>query len=330
MKENPDMNMNDSNERIDELLNGYIDDELTSKQKAEVEDLIGQDTKIAQRLRQFQKCRILVGSMPVAEAPAGVLDGVKSSLSDMTLSSEKQPAYQEQAGKKYVLVRKVLAAAAMIGLAAVLSAIINGILPVQKAPEAPVAIETSKPSARMNADSGFSGRLELKTSALTAVDVFIKSAIDDNGLSASIGPERRQSRRIYSLCCTREDLNSLLADLDDIWSELDSATLFVNTEDFGIQTVVDAVTTKQIAEIAGQDSYERRIELAKDFAVLNNMAEHMPDREIRVAIESGNSNLTKQWRILKPVLTGNQKTATKPAEQAQDKQTVTLTIILER
>ncbi|MFH1228494.1 MAG: hypothetical protein V1701_11420, partial [Planctomycetota bacterium] len=178
--------------------------------------------------------------------------------------------------------------------------------------------------------SGFSGRLELKTSALNAVDAFIKSAIDDNGLSASINPERRQSRRIYSLDCTREGLHSLLDDLDNIWSELDSATLFVNTETFGTQTVVDAVTTKQIAEIAGQDSLERRIELAKDFAVLNNMAEHLPDKEIRAAIEAGDSSLTQQWRILKPVLTSSQKAVKKPADQIQEKQKVRLTIILER
>ena len=330
MKQNPDMNMNNSDEHIDELLNSYIDNELTIEQQAEVERLIDQDADIAQRLRQLQKCQILVGSMPYAEAPASVLDGVKASLAGRLQAGDTRPAYKEQAEKKYVLVRKVLVAAAVIGLAAVLSAVIHRILPVRNAPEAPIAVEASKPSARMVADSGFSGRLELKTGSLTAVDAFIKSAIDDNGLSATISPERQQSRRIYSLSCTREGLNSLLADLDDIWSELDSARLFVNTEDFGVQTIVDAVTTKQIAEIVGQDSYERRIELAKDFSVLNNIAEHLPDKEIRVAIEAGDSNLTKQWRILKPVLTGKQKTAQKPADKIQEKQTVHLTIILER
>jgi len=320
MKENPDMDTNASNERIDELLNGYIDDELTAGQKAEVESLIDLDAKIAQRLRQFQKCRILVGSMPVAEAPASVLEGVKASLADISLPSEKQPTYREQAGKKYVLVRKVLAAAAMIGLAAVLSAVIHKYVPLQPAPE--------KPAARMVAASGFSGRLELKTSALNAVDAFIKSAIDDNGLSVTINPERRQGRRVYSFSCSREGLNSLLADLDNIWSKLDSATLFVNTEVFGVQTVVDAVTTKQIAEIAGQDNSEQRIGLAKDFAVLNNMAEHMPDKDIRVAIEAGKSDLTEQLRVLKPVLTESQKSVKKPADQVQEKQKVRLTIIL--
>jgi hypothetical protein len=320
MNENPDMNTN-ANERIDELLNSYIDDELTAEQKAEVESFISRDAKIAQRLRQFQKCRLLVGSMPVAEAPASVLEGVKVSLADISLPSEKRPAYQEQAGKKYVLVRKVLAAAAMIALAAVLSAVIHRFVPLQTTHE--------KPIPRMIASSGFSGRLELKTSSLNAVDAFIKSAIDDNELTATINPERRQGRRVYSLSCSREGLNSLLVDLDSIWSKLDSATLFVNTEVFGVQTVVDAVTTKQIAEIAGQDDPERRIELAKDFAVLNSMAEHIPDKEIQIAIEAGKSELTEQWRVSKPVLTERQKSVKKPADQVQEKQNVRLTIILD-
>lgn len=322
MKENPDMNNNAANERADELLNSYIDDELTVERQAEVERLIDQDAKIAQRLRQLQKCRILIGSMPITEAPASVLEGVKASLADNSLPGEKRSVYyEEQAGKKYVLLRKVLAAAAMIALAAVLSIVFHRIAPLQTAPE--------EPAGRVVAASGFSGRLELKTNALNAVDAFIKSAIDDNGLSASINPERRQSRRIYSLDCPREGLNSLLADLDNIWIKLDSATLFVNTETFGTQTVVDAVTTKQIAEIAGQDIPERRIELAKDFAVLNNMAENLPDKEIRAAIEAGDSNLTQQWRILKPVLTRSPKAVKKPEDQTEEKQKVRLTIILD-
>jgi len=329
MKENPDMNTNASNECIDELLNSYIDNELTAEQQAEVERLIAQDAKIAQRLRQLQKCQMLVGSMPYAEAPAGVLEGVKAFLADKLLPEDTPPAYEEQAGKSYVLVRKVLAAAAMIAIAAILSVVIYKFAPLRNAPEAPTAVEMSKPAARMAAASGFSGRLELKTSSLNAVDAFIKSAIDDNGLSASISPEYRQSRRVYSINCTKEGLNSLLTDLDAIWSELYSATLFVNTEDFGSQTVVDAVTTKQISEIAGQESPEKRIEMAKDIAVLNSINEYLPGKEIRVAIETGQSNLAKEWRMLKPVLTGSQKAAKKTADHAQDIQTVRLTIILD-
>jgi anti-sigma factor RsiW len=328
MIQNPDMNGNASNERIDELLNGYIDNELTADQQAEVEHLIEQDARIAQRLRQLEKCHILVSSMPYAEAPGGIWQGVQASLAGRSLSSTGLPAYEKRAEKKYLRARKVLAAAAVVALLAVLSTVTNRIVPSGNAPERPQAAETSKPAPGAVANSGFSGRLELKTRSLNAVDAFIKSAIDDNGLSASFSPERLQARRIYSLSCSRKGLNSLLTDLDDIWSDIDSATLFVNTQDFGTETVVDNVTTKQISQIAGQDNPEKRIELAKDIAVLNSIAENLPDKEIRVAIEAGNSNVTKDWRMLKPVLT-SEKPATKPVGRAQDKQTVRLTIILD-
>jgi anti-sigma-K factor RskA len=328
MKENPDNNANADNERIDELLNSYIDDELTAEQQAEVEKLIDKDEKIAQRLQQLRKCQILIGSMPSAEAPAGVLEGVKASLAAAPSQSAGQAAYEEHAGKKYLLVRKVLAAAAMIAIAAVISAVINRNLPPRNTNEPNVAAKTGKPANRMAAASAFSGRLELKTSSFTAIDALIKSAIDDNGLSASISPERRQSRRIYRISCTKEGLNSLLTDFDDIWPEINSATLFVNTEKFGTQAVVKAVTVKQMSEIAAQDNPEKRIELAKNFAVANSIAENLPDKEIRVAIESGNSTLTKEWRMTKPVLT-SEKPVTKPAGQTRDKQAVHLTIILE-
>ena len=328
MKENQNTSNNASYERIDELLNSYIDNELSAEKRSEVELLIEQDREIAARLRQLSKCQILIESMPRAEAPASVLEGVKASLAGVTLPTAEQKAYQVHAGKKYLLVKKVLAAAAVIAVAAVLSAVIRRFVPLQSTPVAPTAIETSEPAAPPVAASDFSGRLKLKTSSFAAVDAFIKSTIDDNGLSASISPERQRSRRVYSLSCTRKGLNSLLTDLNDIWSEINSATLYVNTEDFGTQTVVDAVTTKQISEIAAQDSTEKRTELARDIAVLNSVNQHLPDKEIRVAIEAGNSTLTKEWRILKPVLTST-KTIAKPAEQTQDKQEVHLTIILD-
>jgi anti-sigma-K factor RskA len=328
MKENPDNNVNADNERIDELLNSYIDDELSAEQLAEVEKLIDKDEQIAQRLRQLRKCQILISSMPSAEAPAGVLEGVKASLAAVPSHSAGQGAYQEHAGKKYLLVRKVLAAAAMIAFAAVLSAVINRNLPPRNTNGTHVAVETSKPANRVAAASAFSGRLELKTSSFAAVDALIKNAIDDNGLSASISPEGRQSRRVYRISCTKGGLNSLLTDLDDIWPEINSATLFVNMEEFCAQAVVKAVTVKQISEIASQDNPEKRIELAKDFAVANSITENLPDKEIRFAIEAGNSTLTKEWRMTKPVLT-SEKPVTKPADQARDKQAVHLTIILE-
>ncbi len=335
MKEDPNMDIYASNGRIDELLNSFIDGELTARQEAEVERLIADDVKAAQRLRQLQKCKVLVGSLPCAEAPAEVLEGIKASLATGTLAGG-EPSYQEQAGtgSRQLLVRTVLSAAAMIGLVAVLTAVIYTIATPEIAPEGPVAIgnrqppervELIKPSPGTVAAPGFSGRLELKTSALVAVDAFINRAIEDNGLSDSTSPAKRQNKRIYSLSCSRQDLDSLLAGLEGVWSELDSATLFVNTEAFGEQVVVEAVTAEQIAKIVDQNSPESRIRVAKDFAALNNMSERLPGGEILSAIEGGSRSLLT---IPKPALTGGRKVIEKPTARAEDKEKVRLTIIV--
>jgi len=330
--------MDISDQRIDELLNSYIDGELDAGQQTEAEQLIAHDEKIAQRLRQLQKCKILLGSLPIDEAPAEILENVKASLAGSTRIDEQTLIFDQQIGTRYLLVRKVLSAAAMIALAAVLSAVIYPILAPQTVPEGPVAVEDGRlpeevdvtaPRASVVVASRFSGRLELKTSARASVDAFIKRAIADNGLSDSITQTHRQDRRIYSLSCSREDLSLLLAEIGYIWPRLDKATLFVDTEIFGQQVAIEAVTTEQITEIVNQNNDQKYIDLARDFAVLNDMTERLPGREILSAIEGGSYSLAPQWLVPKPILTGKREAIRKSAGQGRDKEKVRLTIVVD-
>ena len=324
MKENPE---------IDEMLNSFIDGELTARQQTEVQRLMAHDAKIAQRLRQLQKCKMLVNSLPVVEAPDEILEDVKASLVKRTLLGEQGSDFDERVGARHLLVRKVMAAAAMIGLVAVLATVVYTILAPESVLEGPVAIEGRKLPGEIEAvrpgpsmvAMEFNGRLELKTSALVAVDAFINRAIEDNGLSGSISPARQQDKSVYSLRCSQDGLNLLLADLDSIWEKFDSATLSVETEAFGRQVVVEAVTAEQIAEIVNQDSLQRRTEVARDFALLNDTAERLPGREILAAIDGRSRNLIT---IPKPVLTSSQRTTKKQAGQAEDKQKVHLVIVV--
>ena len=45
-------------QNIDELLNGFIDGELTARQQTEVQRLITHNPEVEQRLRQLQKCTL--------------------------------------------------------------------------------------------------------------------------------------------------------------------------------------------------------------------------------------------------------------------------------
>jgi len=205
------------NPNIEELLNGYIDGELTEREVAEVQRLISHDKKVAQRLRELQTSKILVSSLPRAEAPARILDNVKASLEAEAVSDERAWSEEPSGGRvgvRHLMVRKFLAAAAMIGLVAILGSVVYTIVaPPDSHPIPPVP------------EVAFNGKLELKTDTLSTVNTFIDRLIEEKGLSDSISIESQGGKRVYSLTCSQEDLNLVLAGLTDVWEKCNSTTL---------------------------------------------------------------------------------------------------------
>jgi len=296
---------------LDELLNSFIDDELTPRQHTEVQRLVAHDTKIAQRLKELEQCKMFLSSLPVAEAPPQVLENVKASLARRAFIGEEPSTYNEQVGARHLLGRKIFTAAAMLGLVAVLAVVVYSIV-APSVPNAPIAadippvIDLADPAPVKVVAAPFSGRLELKTKIMPAVVGIINRAIEENIPSDEwIASDRNDVREPHALVCSAESFNTLLARLDDIWDKLDSATLFVDTEVFGQRVVVDAVTTEQIAVIVNQDDSKRRIEVANNFAVLNNVAENLPGKKILAAIDDINVDLITPP---KPVITSDDKT----------------------
>lgn len=313
--------MNRSDPNIDELLNSFIDEELTEKQQAEVEQLIARDVQIARRLRQLQKTKMLISSLPRARAPADIVEQVKASLEEKKILAQ-QPVFSKRKGSMQLLLRRVLAAAAMIALVAILSAVVYTIIAPETVPGPDEKLMAVKPSPSVISGAGFSGRLELKTDALLAVDGLINRLIDENGLSDFVSVERQPGQSLYSLSCSRQSLNLLLADLANIWQRFDSATLFVDTEQFSVPVMIDAITAEQTIEIINQDNASKSVEVAKDFAVLNNMAELMPGKQILTAIDDKKVDLITPT---KPVLTEFPKKTKKAAEQPKE---VNLTLVI--
>jgi len=325
MKDDPDMGTQSGEERIDELLTGYIDDELAIRQRTEVERLIAHDPAIERRLQKLRKCRTLLGSLPCVEAPPQILKAVKASLASTAVLYE-QSSYGKRMGRIHLLTRKVLSAAAMLALVGLLAGVIYTIMAPHTTPDAPRILPTAKPPAASSPALAFSGRLELTTSMLGEVGAIINTAIVENGLSDSVGDVREPTRRIHYVRCSKEGLNSLLASLEDAWSKLDSSTMVINTQVFDEQVSIDAVTTRQIAKIIDQESHEGRIELAKDFDMLNTATANMPGRKILAAIEGDTPGL---MTIPKPIMAGPPDTMKTPAVPEADR-TIRLTIILSR
>jgi hypothetical protein len=322
---------------MDELLNSFIDGELPARQQTEVQRLVDHEEKIAQRLQQLQECKMLLNSLPITEAPPQILENVKASLAPPlgppSGGLDEFALRRKRAGTRHLLGRKVFAAAAMLGLVGILTAVVYTIV----APETVTQSRGQKTEDRgQKTDSDFrlltsdfrlpaapfSGRLELRIRQRRTVVAFINRAIEDN-VPSDEWIASDQSKEPHALICSSESFNLLLAELGNIWDKLDSAHFFVDTQVFGEQVVVDAVTAEQISEIVNQDDSKRRMEVAKDFAVLNNMAEHLPGREILTAIDDTTVGLITPP---KPVLTWNQKTAKKSPARTKENKNIHLTI----
>ena len=321
------------NPKIDELLNSFIDGELPPRQQTEVQRLIAHDPEIARRLHQLQKCKMLLTSLPSARTPAGLSRNIIVTLERKTLLGEPPSSIEQLAGERQLFVRKLLSAAAIIALAAVLSVVIYNIMapPTTPAPpaiatrhlpplpEPATAIPTPRPAQ-------FAGRLELETDSFIQVDASVSKAIADNDLIDCTSLMRQPDRAEYILACSRKGLESLLADLEIVWHKFDSATLLVYTDTFGQQIAVNAVTADQIIQIASQDNLQRSIHVAKDFAALNNVAELLPGKDVLTAIDARTADLITTPRIPKPVLTAWPKTIKKPTGQLKTDAKVSLAI----
>lgn len=273
-------------ENIERLLNGYIDGELTVRQQTEVKRLLGNDPRIARRLQQLQKCKMLISSVPDDPVPPEMLNEVMSRLARRSLLGEEPTvAAGHKAGMRELFMRKVLAAAAMIALFAVFGLVVYTIVApadpggrpgseiVKKVDLPPVINPPETVLAKFN------GRLELKTAEFMEMDASINRALEEND-KVKTSVERFGDKSIYVVTCTRKGLNHLLDQMDNNWARLDSATLFVESGLFAHQLAVDAVTPSQISEIAAQATLENTIRVAKDFAMFNNLSETLKSRAV--------------------------------------------------
>jgi hypothetical protein len=324
--------------KIDELLNSFIDGELTDRQRTEVQRLMANDPEVAVRLRRLEKCKMLMGSLPCAEAPGWLLEDVKGSLERRTLLGEQPAVLEERKGSRHLFIRRLSAVAAMVALVGILGAVIYNIVAPENPEGARVVVEgktaPDTPGEGRPAEGALAAvamrldcTLNLRTGSFMESDAFVNRAIEDNGLSDCTTIERRPGTSVYTLACGRDELNVLLGRLQYVWHRFGSRTFSVLTEQFGEQVVVDDVGVGQISRIAAQNSHETCIAVAKDLAVLNTIAERLPGKEIMTAVDNAPPDVMPM--IPKPRLTRYEGPAKRPAGRSEDRVKVNLVIVVE-
>ena len=329
----------EQNPKIEELLNSYIDDELSADERSEVQRLVHEDHTIAQRLRQLERCKAMVSSLPPAEPPAAVVAGVKQLLRNHSADTSKSKHIESRRGARHLFVRQVLAASIIIGLVGILGAVVYKIVgpegtatpivvvnPMPTVKPAVMPVETQKAVA-VAEDTTSIGlySLQLQTADFTAVDAYVNKLLEESPWLRYEATKDQPGKSAYRILCSRGGLEAMMSDLATVWSKFDSTTLIVRTDNVGQDVTVASVKPEQIADIARQDTIDGRVKLAKDFAVLNRVEQITPDEKMLAATERPMPELTT---IPKPVLTSGDKNAATAPKGAWDQVQVDLNIVV--
>ena len=335
----------EQNPKIEELLNGYIDDELSADERSQVERLVSENSGVAQRLHQLEKCKSLVSSLPPAEPPAAVVAGIKELIRSHPIVAAASEANKQQ-GARHLFIRQALAASIIIGLVGIMGAVVYKIVgpeetatpivamksaPTIKPVATPVATkpqETEKVilvAAAEDATSVGIYSLQLQTADFAAVDAYVNKLLEESPWLRYEATKDQPGKSEYKILCSRGGLEAMMNDLATVWSRFDSTTLVVHTDNLGQYVTVTSVKPEQIADIARQNTIDKRVKLAKDFAVINSVSQIMPEEKMLALTDRSLSDLTT---IPKPVLTSGDKNAVTAPKGAWDKIQVDLNIVV--
>ncbi len=331
------------NPNLDELLSSFMDGELSPRQRTEVQRMAAHDPAVARRLRQLQNCRILFCSLPPAEAPGDLLEQIKHTLERKTLLQEHPVSAKRAAGVVQLVFRKLVAAAAMISLLAILGAVVyqvvapvpgTGSLPMarrESVPLEPAPDEMGGPAPAIGvADAGFSGRLELRTAAFGSTDAFLRREIRTCGLANVAEAGTGDDQRAYRVTGSREGINRLIASLGGVWQDFDSALLCVESPDGATTPVtIESVTPEQAVAVVGRGTTAETIETAAVYAIMNRVIRSAPGGDLP-AITEDSGGFWAMDTVPMPKLTGPEEPTETTHTPAQGSAQASLTIVLLR
>ena len=317
-------------QEIEELLSAYVDGELSQRQYNEVQRLIAHEPEISTRIRRIQNTRDLIGSLPSQKAPQGLVDDVSLTLERKNLLDSDQGDYEQQSlGRKHLLRRKVLSAAAVLILAGILGAVIVSIVApddftnssqiAEKWKISPDQIDLTKikfeelsntvvyrETAPVHAESDTGdmiAALIVHTNDIPAAQAFIQSSLDEMAIEKS-GPLESDTTGQFDITCSPNQLAMLAQNLNSVWHIFSSPTLLLKDNNTGNQQMIESVTIPQLQTVLLEPVISKKLRKASDFASLNRLAKNLPGRDVENALDDMiKSSLT----IPKPILTSRQK-----------------------
>ncbi len=283
-----------SKAEIDELLSGYIDGELSERQRTEVKRLIQHDDELSQRLGELKRQKQLLGALPIASAPEGLLDDVKASLERQSILDNASAGHNEAAGVRHLMFRRFVTAAAMFLVPAgiLVWVVFNIVMPLDSKHKEPLVVKPALPSilAPKSEESGvlrpdrvavaeaapFESHLNLMSDQAIALNNFIEKTVYNNDLRDTTIPRRGDNSTTYEISASAVKVLALLSDLQPIWDRCSSTSFSVDGSEGVGGLLVNDITAEQVMAIFKEEKNDTRLAMAKNYASFNSESRNVP------------------------------------------------------
>ena len=222
--------MNKENLGIEELLNAFVDGELSDKERQHVEHLLSEDAEARELLSQIKQISQHVSALPMTSAPKELVDNVQYELEREFLLG-KEDVMSELAGEKHLQVRWLMSAAAVLVLAGVIVTVVVSVLnnPSDTGlPPDPRAVIVGIPDALPDSDAIAAlqdkntylpeypyGRLNLSVQPLTSkgVEPTIERFLEAHQIAQVVRNNLDQGDTHYAFHCQVGELDDLIDQL---------------------------------------------------------------------------------------------------------------------
>jgi anti-sigma-K factor RskA len=314
---------------IEELLNGYVDGELSDRQITEVKRMILHDRSVAARIEQLQRQRKLLAALPVESAPADMAASIRAVLERRTLLTAASAGGHHVAGSLHLFSKKLAAMAAMLAMLGGLGFLVYMVISPGGAVK-PTIIATaprasSQPAVTEKGPAvaqAASIELLLKTSSPSGLNSVIAKAIDSCGLWDNATVARQTSQTAYSITCDKENMARMLKELAGSWDKVSQKSLTIAAA--GEEAViVGGVTAQQVAAVLAEPDIASRFASARQFAALNSREPGAIEEKDAATANDGGA-----LKIPKPSLTSPDfdKAAKASVENPTDTVSLTITV----
>ena len=332
-------------EQIEEMLNCYIDGELDERKSNEVKRLIDNDSQIHSLYDSLKRYKNLMDTVCQVPAPEGLCDNITAHLEREVLLADTQ-IYSLKAGRRHLMARRLMTAAAVIALAAVLFVVIFDIFVPKSSRqqllsnalrkktikqvlyEKPFADTKQQEDMKIVPQNSYDVPLvvilALKTNNPIEVDWLVAKALTTTDLfNQTAAIDRRTGVVRYVINCNNQSLISLIQELSFIWPQCTDTKIDIGTEQAGKYITINNISARQVMEICKAENFGQRLRMANDLAIINKFTTPAIIDRLYAAVDIDYDLLVTQ----KPALTSTEKTQT-AGQPSNDIKNATLTIIV--